>query len=212
MCTPWICSLLVEMTSVSDVLVTVPSMGVRLCSVLILPEISGQRKPWMLPSGHVCPWFYSFDPLLIFRRRIFSLVPCWCQSQLFKSVLSVCSHLQCDPHGEVWSTRGNGCLSSEKCLPQSRVNSVVLRIKHGSIKILLPILLAGFLRCLDLLSQVLLSHLPQPPDPPELALGFEPSLALFFPQVWQWMVSGGSQLGLPPTPFSSWTWILPNQG
>lgn len=74
MCTPWICSLLVEMTSMSDVLVTVPSMGVKLCSVLILPEISGQRKPWMLPSGHVCPWFYSFDPLLIFRRRIFSLV------------------------------------------------------------------------------------------------------------------------------------------
>lgn len=88
-------SLLVEMTSMSDVMTTGPCMGVGLCSVPTLPGISGQRKPWMLPSGHVCQWFYSFDPLFVFRRGILlSLVPCDAKaspSEVFLRSASLCN-------------------------------------------------------------------------------------------------------------------------
>lgn len=88
-------SLPVEMTSVSDVMATVPSMGVRLCSVPNLPGLSGQRKPWRLPSGHVCQWVHCFDPLLIFRRGILlSLVPCDAKassSEVFFLSASICN-------------------------------------------------------------------------------------------------------------------------
>lgn len=48
----------------------------------------------MLPSGHVCQWFYSFDPLLVFRRGILSLVPCDAKaspSEVFFQSSSLCS-------------------------------------------------------------------------------------------------------------------------
>lgn len=80
----------------------------------------------MSPSDHLCPWFYSFDPWLILRRRApLSSAP-WCQSQLFSGALNVCIHLKRHPCG------GSGGLSGEKCLKQSlQVNSVVLRDKAG---------------------------------------------------------------------------------
>lgn len=119
-------SLLAEFSLMSEVMTT-QRYGYRTILFQICLR-SQDIESQMSPSVHLCPWFYSFDPSLILRRRAPRFSAPWCQSQLFSGALNVCIHLWCDPCG------GSVCvgLSGEKCLKQSlRVNSVVLREKAG---------------------------------------------------------------------------------
>lgn len=189
------------MTLVSDVMATVPSMGVRLCSVPNLPGISGQKKPRMLPSGHVCQWVHCFDPLLIFKRRVLlSLVFPGAKassSEVFFLSASICNVI----HVGKWVLfcwKVPKPVMGQQCYGGS--NMALSKYCH-------PFYWLDFSGVWNF-SWVLFSQ-----SPPRASTGIWTFPAsLFFPQVWPLTVSGDTQLGPPPAPFSSWNWILPNQG
>lgn len=152
----------------------------------------------MSPSDHLCPWFYSFDPLLILRRRAPLFSAPWCQSQLFSGALNICIHLWRDPCGE------SGGVSLVK-VPKTVIEGQQCCVEGQS-------WMVGFLRWLKPPSQVI-SFCPHP----EPALGIEPSLVLLpsgLMTISGVQASAGAWPARPslPVPFSSWAWIPPNQG
>lgn len=80
-------SLLAELALMSEV-VTTQRHGYRTILFQICLR-SQDIESQMSPSVHLCPWFYSFDPSLILRRRAPRFSALWCQSQLFSGALNV---------------------------------------------------------------------------------------------------------------------------